>query len=149
FGVILGTGTGGGLAVDGRAIIGANAIGGEGGHNPLPWPGGGERPGAACYCGKRGCIETFLSGPGLAADYHRRGGDRVRREDVLPRAGAGAPPATHTPGAWGRAPRGARERGVGREAGEVAGDDRQRRRSRRGRRRRRALTHLAAVRARA
>ncbi|HEC18916.1 MAG TPA: ROK family protein [Gammaproteobacteria bacterium] len=69
FGVIVGTGTGGGVVVDGRLLPGANAIAGEWGHNPLPWPRAEELPGPACYCGKRGCIETFLSGPGLAADY--------------------------------------------------------------------------------
>ncbi len=69
FGVILGTGVGGGVVVDGRALRGRNAIGGEWGHNPLPWPSDDERPGPPCYCGQRGCIETFLSGPGLARDY--------------------------------------------------------------------------------
>lgn len=68
FGVILGTGVGGGLVVDGRVIDGANAIAGEWGHNPLPWPRDDERPGPTCYCGRRGCIETWLSGPGLARD---------------------------------------------------------------------------------
>jgi fructokinase len=68
FGVILGTGVGGGIAVDGRVLTGRNAIAGEWGHNPLPWPADDERPGPACYCGKRGCLETFLSGPGLARD---------------------------------------------------------------------------------
>ncbi len=74
FGVILGTGVGGGLVVDGRPLTGANAIAGEWGHNPLPWPEDDERPGPPCYCGRRGCIETFLSGPGLAADYAARAG---------------------------------------------------------------------------
>jgi len=78
FGVILGTGVGGGLAIGGQAHTGRNAIAGEWGHNPLPWPGdiGGasEVPGPACYCGKHGCIETFLSGPGLANDYAAAGG---------------------------------------------------------------------------
>ncbi len=69
FGVIVGTGTGGGLVVDGRIWTGPNAIAGEWGHNPLPWPRDDERPGPSCYCGKTGCIETFLSGPGLARDY--------------------------------------------------------------------------------
>jgi fructokinase len=69
FGVILGTGVGGGVVVDGKVLAGVNAIAGEWGHNPLPWPRGEERPGPACYCGLRGCIETFLSGPGLARDY--------------------------------------------------------------------------------
>ena len=69
FGVIIGTGTGGGIVIDGRLLQGPNAIAGEWGHNPLPWPLQNERPGPACYCGKHGCIETFLSGPGLARDY--------------------------------------------------------------------------------
>jgi fructokinase len=69
FGVILGTGVGGGLVVHGRLVAGPNAIAGEWGHNPLPWPGDDERPGPDCYCGRRGCIETFLSGPGLARDH--------------------------------------------------------------------------------
>jgi fructokinase len=72
FGVIIGTGTGGGVVIDGRVVTGANAIGGEWGHNPLPAPRDDERPGPACYCGRRGCIETFLSGPAMARDY---GGD--------------------------------------------------------------------------
>jgi fructokinase len=69
FGVILGTGTGGGLVVDGQLVIGANAIAGEWGHNSLPWPDASEWPGPPCYCGRRGCIETFLCGAGLQAAY--------------------------------------------------------------------------------
>jgi len=69
FGVIIGTGTGGGIVINRRLLAGPNAIAGEWGHNPLPWPADHERPGPRCYCGKRGCIETFLSGPGLARDY--------------------------------------------------------------------------------
>jgi fructokinase len=69
FGVIIGTGTGGGVVVHGRVIEGANGIAGEWGHNPLPAPLDDERPGPACYCGRSGCIETFLSGPGLVRDY--------------------------------------------------------------------------------
>ncbi|MGE4062966.1 MAG: ROK family protein [Rhodospirillaceae bacterium] len=69
FGVILGTGVGGGLVIDRRVVSGPNAITGEWGHNPLPWPKDDERPGARCYCGREGCIETFLSGPGLARDH--------------------------------------------------------------------------------
>lgn len=68
FGVILGTGVGGGLVVGGRLIEGANGIAGEWGHNPLPWPEAAERPGPDCFCGRQGCIETWLSGPGLARD---------------------------------------------------------------------------------
>ena len=69
FGVIIGTGTGGGICIDGRPLIGANAISGEWGHNPLPWSQEDELPGTQCYCGQRGCIETFLSGPGMSRDH--------------------------------------------------------------------------------
>jgi fructokinase len=69
FAVILGTGCGGGIAIDGRPVTGLNAIAGEWGHNPLPWPSAVELPGRDCYCGKRGCIETWLSGTGIAADH--------------------------------------------------------------------------------
>jgi fructokinase len=74
FGVIVGTGTGGGIAVGRRILAGANAIAGEWGHNPLPWLRDDERPGPPCYCGKYGCIETWLSGPGFARDHAARGG---------------------------------------------------------------------------
>jgi fructokinase len=77
FGVILGTGVGGGLAIGGRVLLGANAIAGEWGHNPLPWPAAGETPGPRCYCGRYGCIETFLSGPGLSADHLHQTGQRL------------------------------------------------------------------------
>lgn len=73
FGVILGTGVGGGLVVDGRLIEGANGISGEWGHNPLPWPEDDERPGPACFCGHRGCIETWLAGPALVRDCGAHG----------------------------------------------------------------------------
>jgi fructokinase len=69
FGVILGTGTGGGVVVNGRVLEGRHRIAGEWGHNPLPWPQDGEHPGRPCYCGRTGCIETFLSGPGLSVTY--------------------------------------------------------------------------------
>lgn len=72
FGVIIGTGTGGGVYVRGQSIIGANAIAGEWGHNSLPWPTAEELPGRECYCGKKGCIETWLSGPGFANDHNLR-----------------------------------------------------------------------------
>ena len=82
FGVILGTGCGGGIVVGGRVLVGANAIAGEWGHNPLPAPRlgglGEEWPGPPCYCGRTGCIETFLSGPGLAADHRRHAGPPVQ-----------------------------------------------------------------------
>jgi fructokinase len=74
FGIILGTGVGGGVVIDGRIVVGPNAIAGEWGHNPLPWPRADELPGPECYCGRRGCIETFLSGRGLTADHRRHGG---------------------------------------------------------------------------
>ena len=70
FGVIIGTGVGGGIVLGGRIHVGANLIGGEWGHNPLPWPTTDELPGSPCYCGRAGCIETWCSGPGLARDHH-------------------------------------------------------------------------------
>ncbi len=69
FGVILGTGVGGGIVIDGRALVGAQHIAGEWGHNGLPWPTAEETPGPECYCGRSGCIETFLSGPAMARDH--------------------------------------------------------------------------------
>lgn len=77
FGVILGTGVGGGIVVDGRLVEGVNHVAGEWGHNPLPWPAAGEWPGPPCYCGRTGCIETFLSGPGLARDHQRVAGTHL------------------------------------------------------------------------
>ena len=93
FGVIVGTGTGGGLVVDGQIITGANAIAGEWGHNPLPWPRDGEWPGPRCYCGRTGCIELFLSGPGLAREHRARTG---RDEDASRDRRAGGGRATRT-----------------------------------------------------
>jgi fructokinase len=95
FGVIVGTGTGGGIVLDKRVWTGRNAVGGEWGHNPLPWPEAaqGEVPGPDCYCGRRGCIETFLSGPGLAADHERATGRRLSAEEVEEAAGRGEPAA--------------------------------------------------------
>lgn len=89
FGVILGTGVGGGIAIDGRILVGANAIAGEWGHNPLPWPRADELPGPPCYCGRAGCIETFLSGPGLAADHLKHGGLALAGPDIVAAAAAG------------------------------------------------------------
>jgi fructokinase len=100
FGVILGTGVGGGLLVHGRIVTGVNAIAGEWGHNPLPWPDADERPGPACYCGKHGCIETFLSGPGLAAAYRRRSGRAVPAEQVVSQADAGDEHSAAAVAAW-------------------------------------------------
>lgn len=89
FGVILGTGVGGGIVVGGRLLVGANAIAGEWGHNPLPWPLPGELPGPPCYCGKRGCIETFLSGPALARDHLAGGGRETGGAAISAAAAAG------------------------------------------------------------
>jgi fructokinase len=89
FGVILGTGVGAGLVVNGQILAGANAIAGEWGHNPLPWPTDRERPGRACYCGRRGCIETFLSGPALAADHAKYASIDLSGEAIVTRAEAG------------------------------------------------------------
>jgi len=83
FGVILGTGVGGGLAIHGRLLEGRNAIAGEWGHNPLPWPRDDERPGPACFCGQTGCIETWLSGPGLVRDYRDRGGTECESTNAI------------------------------------------------------------------
>ena len=89
FGVILGTGVGGGLVIGGRSVEGANSIAGEWGHNPLPWPTDGERPGPPCYCGKRGCIEAFLSGPALIREFRDATGKDASPADIAAGAGAG------------------------------------------------------------
>jgi len=93
FGVILGTGVGSGIAIDGRPLVGANAIAGEWGHNPLPAPKPDELPGPACYCGRRGCIETFLSGPGLEAQYQADAGRLLSATEIAAAAAAGEPEA--------------------------------------------------------
>jgi len=80
FGVILGTGVGGGIVVEGKVIRGANAIAGEWGHNPLPAPTAVDLPHPDCYCGRKGCIETWLSGPGLSNDHERMTGERLAPE---------------------------------------------------------------------
>src|SRR5258708_38203502 len=96
FGVIVGTGTGGGIAVEGRMLTGPNAIAGGWGHNPLPWPREGEWPGPACYCGKSACVETFLSGPGLARDHEEATGEAMDATQIAARAEAGDPRARAT-----------------------------------------------------
>jgi fructokinase len=96
FGVILGTGVGGGIVVGGRLLVGANAIAGEWGHNPLPAPEPSEWPGPACYCGRSGCIETFLSGPGLRADHRRHGGGDRGGPEIAAGAAAGDPACRET-----------------------------------------------------
>jgi len=89
FGVIVGTGCGGGVVVRGEVIAGANGVAGEWGHNPMPAPRDTESPGPPCYCGRRGCIEQFLSGPALARDYREAGGAAVTAAEVAARASAG------------------------------------------------------------
>lgn len=83
FGVIIGTGTGGGVCFKGRPLVGANAIGGEWGHNPLPWPQPDELPGPACYCGQHGCIETWLSGTGIANRFREQTGKSLSAPEIV------------------------------------------------------------------
>jgi fructokinase len=94
FGVILGTGVGGGLVVNRQLHIGRNRIAGEWGHNPLPWARKEELPGPVCYCGRQGCIETFLSGAGLVRDYRARGGQQKTAVAIAEAAAAGDGPAS-------------------------------------------------------
>jgi fructokinase len=89
FGVILGTGVGGGVVIGGKPLTGAQAIGGEWGHNPLPHPRDDERPGPHCYCGRTGCIETWQSGPRLQAEFQRRTGRAMRATEIADAALAG------------------------------------------------------------
>ena len=89
FGVIIGTGVGGGIAVRGQVVEGLNAIAGEWGHNPLPLPAGADLPLPPCYCGRAGCVETYLSGPGLAALHARESGRRLTPEAIVAAAAAG------------------------------------------------------------
>ena len=86
FGVIVGTGTGGGIVVAGEVLTGPKAVAGEWGHNPLPWPDASEWPGPACYCGRTGCIETFLSGPGLMRAHAQDTGVTLTPETIVQRA---------------------------------------------------------------
>lgn len=94
--VILGTGVGSGIAIDGRALTGRNGIAGEWGHGPLPGARDDERPGRACYCGRHGCVETWLSGPGLAADHAGRHGGALTAEAIVAAARAGSSEAQAT-----------------------------------------------------
>ena len=96
FGVIIGTGTGAGIVIDKRLLIGANAIAGEWGHNPLPWPDASEVPGPPCYCGRTGCIETYLSGPGMSRDHEETTGERLEPVALVARAAEGYAPARQT-----------------------------------------------------
>lgn len=86
FAAILGTGCGAGIVVHGQPLGGHNAIAGEWGHNPLPWPTDAERPGPACYCGKHGCLESFVSGPAVAADHLAATGKALDAATILSRA---------------------------------------------------------------
>jgi fructokinase len=86
FGVIIGTGTGAGIVVDGKVLEGPNAIAGEWGHNQLPWPEEIELPGPQCYCGKHGCIETYLSGPGLVRDHELYANEFLDAETIAAKA---------------------------------------------------------------
>ncbi len=89
FAVILGTGTGGGIAVKQRVVAGLNGIAGEWGHNPLPWPEADEYPGPLCWCGRRGCLETWISGPGMAARHAQATGETLKAQEIVARAAAG------------------------------------------------------------
>ena len=89
FGVILGTGVGGGLVIEGHSQLGHNAVGGEWGHNPLPWPDAKEYPGPVCYCGKRGCIETFLCGPALERQFQELTGCVLDARAIAEKAAEG------------------------------------------------------------
>jgi len=96
FGIIAGTGIGGGVVVDGRVLTGANGIAGEWGHNPLPAASAEELPGPACYCGKRGCIETWLSGPALTRQHRARSGHELMGTEIAAAAAQGDPLAVAT-----------------------------------------------------
>ena len=93
FGIIIGTGCGGGLVFDGRVLEGARGIGGEWGHNPLPWSEPDEHPGPTCWCGRKGCMEMWASGTGLSGDYRRRTGELVSGHEIVARAALGEPDA--------------------------------------------------------
>jgi fructokinase len=89
FGVILGTGVGGGIVVSGHLLRGANAIAGEWGHNPLPSPTSDDLPLPACYCGRYGCVETYLSGPGMTCDHEQRSGKALNPGAIVATAKSG------------------------------------------------------------
>jgi fructokinase len=96
FGVILGTGCGGGIVANGRLLDGPHGIGGEWGHNPLPWTTPDEDPGPQCWCGRKGCMETWVSGPGMAADHARVTGQTHTATEIVARAECGDRAATTT-----------------------------------------------------
>jgi len=96
FGVILGTGAGGGVVINQQLLTGHNAIAGEWGHNPLPWPQSAELPGPACFCGRHGCIETFVSGTGMAGDHQHHTGDALNAAEIVALANTGDAAASAT-----------------------------------------------------
>lgn len=96
FGVILGTGVGGGIVVGNQCLVGANSLAGEWGHNPLPWMTREEYPGPSCYCGRCGCIEAWLSGPGLSQDFERRSGQSLGSHEIVQAAATGSERASLT-----------------------------------------------------
>lgn len=96
FGVIIGTGTGAGVVIDKKVLVGPNAIAGEWGHNPLPWPEDSELPGPECYCGKHGCIETWLSGPGIVRDHELHNNIYIDAETIESKARFGDEDAGET-----------------------------------------------------
>lgn len=96
FGVIVGTGCGGGIVIEGRVLEGARGIGGEWGHTPLPWSEPDEHPGPACWCGRNGCMEMWASGTGLSRDYQQRTGDLVSGHEIVSRSELGEPAANIT-----------------------------------------------------
>ncbi len=96
FSAILGTGVGAGIVVDGRLLTGPNGLAGEWGHNPLPWPDASEVDGPACFCGKRGCLETWVSGPAIARDHRLHTGQTLSAEAIATRAEDGDPTAQAT-----------------------------------------------------
>lgn len=100
FGVILGTGVGGGVVVGGQLLEGGSGIAGEWGHNPLPWPTADEHPGAACYCGRRGCVETWLSGPANSRDHRLATDQTMAARDIAAAAGEGNAAAAATLGRY-------------------------------------------------
>ncbi len=96
FAVILGTGCGGGIAVGQKVMTGRHRISGEWGHNPLPWPTPDELPGNVCYCGKRGCLETYISGSSIAREHTKTTGKMINLEKIITQMGAGDPAAKFT-----------------------------------------------------
>ncbi len=100
FGVILGTGVGAGIVVGGQVLEGHQGIGGEWGHNSLPWLKDDEWPGPDCYCGRKGCIEVYVSGPGMVRDHEAVTGQRLSTREIVAGAARGDRDATATRGRY-------------------------------------------------